>query len=167
MDTEPCWDELCEAEIDWDYAEEPEICRGYCQCCCGQKTQIATRTDKAKGWIKGQPLNYVKGHNLSVATRQKSDKALGHKTFDPNGYVRIQTSHGRKYQHILIAEQRIGRPLRFFGKGNPNNEIVHHKNGNKSDNSPVNLVVMTHAEHIALHNWKKSSGNKKYKESRQ
>lgn len=148
-----CWDDDC-IELGWDYAEEPEICRGYCLCGCGQKTQIAKRTDKSKGWIKGQPLDYVKGHNLSTATRQKSDMALGHKTIDPNGYVRVQTSYGRKYQHVLIAEQMIGRELRFFGKGNPNNEIVHHKNGNKSDNSPMNLVVMTHAEHIALHHGK-------------
>lgn len=36
---------------------------GYCQCGCGQKTRIASTTDNARGWIKGQPLRFVRGHN--------------------------------------------------------------------------------------------------------
>lgn len=36
---------------------------GYCHCGCGQKTPIAMRNRKDKGWIKGEPLKYVNGHN--------------------------------------------------------------------------------------------------------
>lgn len=34
-----------------------------CKCGCGQKTSIAKRNRKDRGWIKGQPIPYVWGHN--------------------------------------------------------------------------------------------------------
>jgi len=36
---------------------------GYCACGCGRKTNIARRTNTRLGYIKGQPLRFVRGHN--------------------------------------------------------------------------------------------------------
>ena len=38
---------------------------GYCQCGCGQKTRISPQNHTQHGWIKGQPLKYMRGHNHS------------------------------------------------------------------------------------------------------
>lgn len=61
----------------------------------------------------------------------------------PDGYVRA-TSAGDKYIHRLIMESHIGRPLL-------KNEVVHHINGDTSDNRVCNLVVLTNSEHRKLH----------------
>lgn len=63
-------------------------------------------------------------------------KDIHHPRADSNGYV---------YQHIIVAEGALGRPLKA-----PN--CIHHVNENKSDNRPRNLVICEdQAYHSLLH----------------
>lgn len=34
-----------------------------CKCGCGQPTPIATMSRRDRGIVKGQPVNYIRGHN--------------------------------------------------------------------------------------------------------
>lgn len=123
-----------------------------CQCGCGKPVRIAPVNDRSKGWIKGQPLKYLKGHGAVVATRQRAADAIGSRTASTHGYVLIKVGPGRRqYEHDVIAERALGRPLKRFGVGHPQNEVVHHVNGVKTDNRPENLLVCTHEYHVALH----------------
>src|SRR5690606_2770376 len=36
---------------------------GYCHCGCGQKTNIARDSNATRGWVRGEPLCYISGHN--------------------------------------------------------------------------------------------------------
>jgi hypothetical protein len=67
----------------------------------------------------------------------------GQGTLTRNGYVLISVSGKRKYERIYLAEKALGRSL-------PKGAHVHHVNGNKSDNSPGNLVVCHNALYHAL-----------------
>ena len=49
-----------------------------------------------------------------------------------------------KHEHRVVAEKMIGRKLK-------NDEHVHHKDGNKHNNNPSNLEVMTRIDHLKLH----------------
>ena len=77
----------------------------------------------------------------------------GGKFTDSDGYVRVSgkqghpraNSTGQVYEHILVMEKKIGRFVRV-------DEIVHHKNEDKSDNRPGNLELLGSAiEHMRLH----------------
>ena len=40
-----------------------EIPYGYCHCGCGKLTELAPRTNRNRGWVKGKPIHFVHGHN--------------------------------------------------------------------------------------------------------
>ena len=69
-----------------------------------------------------------------------------------NGYVliRVGTAHpmadirGYAYEHRLVASEALGRAL-------ANDEQVHHRNGDKTDNRPENLVVVPDIAHHRVH----------------
>ncbi|MBA4707544.1 HNH endonuclease signature motif containing protein [Aquitalea aquatica] len=125
---------------------------GYCMCGCGQHTQLASKNDRSKGWVRGVPLKYLKGHNVVVNAHANTARAIGNKYLSSHGYVRVTLGSGlREYEHILVAEKALGRKLRNFGRGNPNTEVVHHIDGNKTNNAPSNLLVCTHRYRTELH----------------
>lgn len=56
-------------------------------------------------------------------------------------------NHGYVKESRLIMEEYLGRFLRPAPK-----EVVHHINGNPSDNNIKNLDVMTQKQHASIHN---------------
>lgn len=50
------------------------------------------------------------------------------------------------YEHRIVAEEIIGRPLRL-------NEDVHHLDSNRANNLPRNLLILENTQHKKLHNW--------------
>lgn len=60
------------------------------------------------------------------------------------------STHYRKvngrHEHRVVAEQKYGRKLTF-------DDVVHHIDGNKRNNHPDNLEVLTRKEHCRVHNF--------------
>ena len=40
---------------------------GWCQCGCGGRTKLAPYTNAKRGWVKGEPLRFIHGHNKRKA----------------------------------------------------------------------------------------------------
>lgn len=62
----------------------------------------------------------------------------------PIGYQGTTNTGIYVYEHRLVAERSLGRLLAC-------NEVVHHINGNRLDNRPDNLSVMTNSAHSKSH----------------
>jgi len=80
-------------------------------------------------------------------------------TLMTSGYLAFTSSpangtHAGKCVHTVIAEWKIGRPLK-------EKEVVHHIDGNKLNNNPENLTVMLNADHNRLHAIENRLGVKK------
>ena len=63
---------------------------------------------------------------------------------DRDGYVRAKGPDGWTVEHRLVMAAHLGRPL---GR----DEIVHHVNGDRTDNRLANLALMSRGEHSRHH----------------
>ena len=61
------------------------------------------------------------------------------------------TREGYVYEHLVIAEKVLGRSLKYIKHSHPDNEVVHHIDGNKRNNANANLLICTSKYHKSLH----------------
>ena len=118
-----------------------------CECGCGAMTTLRD----------GRWQRFVTGHNSKAYKRRGPDNSNWkgvHARSGPgtlNVYVSIwNPAHHRAdrkgyvLRSILVAEASLGRAVMP-------GENVHHVNRDKRDDRPENLLVLTTAEHVALH----------------
>lgn len=77
---------------------------------------------------------------------------IGRSKRTKDGYIRITTEKNkRRYEHRIVMENLIGRKLTA-------DEHIHHLNGDSSDNSINNLVILSNSEHRKLETIKAERG---------
>ena len=73
-------------------------------------------------------------------------------TIDSQAYVVLFINGKRQYEHIVVAERALGKPL-------PKGAVVHHVDGQQWNNEPSNLVICPdQAYHMLLHRRMKELG---------
>jgi hypothetical protein len=104
---------------------------------CGQKTVFVSENLCTFHYRK-----HVGGFAL---TNERSIRPDGTGTMDKRGYMVVRIGGVHKFEHVLIAEKALGKPL-------PKGAQVHHLNERKGDNRNRNLVVCPDdAYHKLLH----------------
>ena len=119
---------------------------------CSRSCQDAFRNKRSNPERYKEYGDYSKnGQRFSEMNRKMNPTRMTPETRAKLRAARLDSGHGKTYAktygrhtHRVIAEQILGRPLK-------RNEVVHHIDGNKRNNTPENLLVMTHSEHSRLH----------------
>ena len=102
---------------------------GFCQCGCGQPTKIAPVSYAGRGWIKGAPFRFLRGHATKGRGRMQ--------------YPRIPIAGDWQDVHRVRAEQALGKPL-------PPGAQVHHVDGSRDADTPL-VICQDYAYHRLLH----------------
>lgn len=118
--------------------------------------------------LSGRPSMFKQGHNsrhpdyrppIPILKGENNPNWKGGK-FEKRGYEYVpapnhphKTFQGYVYRHRLVMEEKLGRYLR------PDEEI-HHIDGNKKNNHPDNLQLVTKSEHTKIHHPKKDMSNR-------
>jgi len=118
-----------------------------CMCGCGQQVPpyISPTSNRVEGYPRFIPGHGNKDWGKRWALRMKENghpksKPIGSVRSVHNGYVQIKCPDGKWcYEHRLATNA-------------DHNKVVHHINGDTSDNSLSNLVVMDSSEHTSIHN---------------
>lgn len=108
-----------------------------------RNTQICSVPECERSyWSKGYcAAHFARFLRDGEAMSQAPIRISGERVFRPDGYILIND----EYEHVLKAEKALGRILK-------RPEIVHHVDGNPSNNKNDNLVICENqAYHMLLH----------------
>ena len=114
----------------------------WCRCECGKQKEI-----------RGDHLSRGLTRSCGCLCERKGSDSPAWRggTQESHGYVMIYnpqhlkaTPKGYVYEHILVLEKKLGRPLLP-------DEVTHHLDGNTKNNHPDNLEVTSRSEHGRMH----------------
>ena len=147
-----------------------------CECGCGKETGLAPQKCTSRGWIKGQPVRYIQGHNFktkpigcSIPGCDQLHQARGwchthYETWRRNGdplFLKNKRSgegHIMENGYVRTMEKGVVKfdhtriAEEVLGKSIPGKACLHHIDENPTNNSKDNLVLCENAAyHRLLH----------------
>lgn len=88
---------------------------GLCQCGCGQPAPIANRTSTARGYVKGEPMRFLVGHQRKLKTEWTEQPGplstpcwIWAGKPDAKGYGHIVVNGRKRKAHVHVWEKFHG-----------------------------------------------------------
>lgn len=125
-----------------------------CECGCGQKTRLAPQSSTRKGWVNGQPLRYVAGHNARLHVKWEM-RDCGYEAPCRIWLGRKQEGgHGRlANRHALSLGETLTHRIAWVEENGPipHGMHLHHLCKVPACGRVDHLKLVTPAEHAAFH----------------
>ena len=81
-----------------------------CECGCGQETPLASQTNRSRGYVKGEPIRFINGHN-----RRKSpveyvvDQETGCWIWQRGAAAKLSMAKARFIRAVVLAPIKPSR----------------------------------------------------------
>jgi hypothetical protein len=119
-----------------------------CECGCGEPTRIASKTDRAIGHVKGQPIRFICGHNGRIPIEErlwpqveKTESCWLFKgPLNWLGYGEVYIGGKTKHVHRVVYELMVG-PI-------PNGLSIDHLCRVRHCVNPAHLEPITTRENV-------------------
>lgn len=130
----------------------------FCECGCGQYAPIASRNSSVRGWVKGQPIRFIKHHHVRVQQPRygpykkirwlpedrgyKTDCHVWQLSVGVKGYGgEYDTNRRRMVAAHILAWERVNGPV-------PTGHELDHLCKQRDCVRVDHLQVVTHAENV-------------------
>jgi len=107
----------------------------------GRGKHYCSRSCSSTATVREQDVSHLRKYTFKKG--QKPHNFKGRKRH-AGGYVEITGDGKVQLEHRYIIEQFLGRKLK-------RSEVIHHVNGDRTDNRLENLRFMSQSEHVKLH----------------
>lgn len=126
--------------------------RGLCECGCGQRTPIAKRSDRRRGWRAGQPIRFVSGHNNVF----KRKPGVRNRKLERRRWRAKYPEKSRAHYLVQFAlkDGRLVRPDSCSICGTPGPVEAHHADYSR----PLDVLWLCKACHLAIERHLKERG---------
>jgi hypothetical protein len=137
---------------------------GLCACGCGERTPIAPVTSKKRGWRKGEPVTYCRGHSARVTnrTRKLESKILITETetgcliwggaTNSKGYPQRGDHEGGNLLVHRAEYERANGPV-------PIGYHLHHLCETPRCVNPKHLIALSPGDHVRFHTWQRRAAS--------
>ena len=130
-----------------DGCKRPLLCKGRCNLHYHVLKQRQKLKPCACGCGERTSYTFKHGHHtrlFSSAEQSRRGRMNNGDALRDRGEGKTYRKRNGRHEHRIVAEKKIGRKLR-------RDEVVHHEDHDRRNNSPSNLSVMTKAAHARLH----------------
>lgn len=111
-----------------------------------QASNRRTSSKSCFAQLQSQKMSGENNHQYGKRGAARGAAYKGGRFSSAYGYTKVLTQDGYAFERRLAMEKKLGRSLR-------RDEVVHHINGDKSDNRPENLEPLSRSEHTRHHNF--------------
>jgi len=136
---------------------------GLCLCGCGEQTPLAPVTSKKRGWKKGEPIQYCRGHSMRITNKERRGRSNVE-------VVAVESGHPSPCLVWQGAVNSKGYPSR--GDGTGRGTILAHRAAYEAVHGPLadglhlhhlcgerrcleveHLIALSQRDHNRLHAW--------------
>ena len=130
---------------------DPSVVPGYCRCGCGSWVGFWESTDRSQGYIKGEPKQFVHGHNAKLEGNLRPNYAMEDRGFDTPCWVWQKSKKASGHGQVGVNRRPVLAHRHYYEREKgpiPEGMRIAHLCGVRACVNPAHLEVVSVKESV-------------------